>query len=64
MFQSLNAGMAKVEKPKVKQLGIKVDVDLWRRFRTLAFQQDRTATELLEEAMREYLERHHGGDII
>jgi len=44
--------------PVRKQIGVKLDQDLWRRLKILALKQDRTAGELLEEAMGEYLNRH------
>ncbi len=54
--------MAKAEsdkvKPKRKQIGVKLNQDLWRELKILALKQDRTAGELLEDAMREYLKRH------
>ncbi len=51
------------KEPKTtKQLGVQVDRDQWRRFRTLAFQKGVTATDMLREAMEEYVERH-GGDV-
>jgi len=57
--------MAKTQKGKEetprKQIGVKLDMDLWRELRILALEEDRTAGELLEEAMREYLERHRRG---
>lgn len=47
------------KEPKAtKQLGVQVDKDQWRRFRLLAFKQDRTAGDLLKEAMAEYLLNH------
>ena len=47
------------ELPKTtKQLGVQVDVGLWKRFRKLALDKDVTATELLREAMEEYLLKH------
>ena len=50
--------MAKVvEKPKVKQLGVMVNVALWKDFKKMAVDKEITATELLEEAMRKYLEK-------
>ena len=50
--------MAKVvEKPKTKQLGVMVNVTLWKEFKKMAVDKDITATELLEEAMRKYLEK-------
>ncbi len=45
-----------------KQLGVQVDVGLWKRFRKLALDEDVTATELLREAMEEYLLKHGAGD--
>jgi hypothetical protein len=50
----------KQESPR-KQIGVKLDVDLWREIRILALETDRTAGELLEEAMQEYLVKHKGG---
>ena len=44
-----------------KQIGVKLDVDLWRELRILALEKDRTAGDLLEEAMREYVARHKRG---
>jgi hypothetical protein len=41
-----------------KQIGVKIDPELWKEMRVLALQQDITATEALNRAMREYLERH------
>ena len=49
------------ERPGRRQIGVKLDMDLWRELRILALEEDRTAGELLEEAMREYLERHRRG---
>lgn len=49
----------KTKKAKVdrRQIGVKLDSELWRQVRILALEQDRTAGELLEDAMREYLEK-------
>jgi predicted DNA-binding protein len=44
-----------------KQLGVQVDVGLWKRFRKLAVDRDRTAGDLLKEAMEEFLQRHEDG---
>ena len=44
------------DQPMRKQLGIQVDVDLWKQFKAAAIMQDKTATELLNEAMRRTLE--------
>ena len=41
-----------------KQIGAKIDATLWKELRKLAIEQDRTATQLLNEAMREYLAKH------
>ena len=49
----------KEETPR-KQIGVKLDVDLWKDLRKLALDMDRTGGELLEEAMREYLAKHKG----
>lgn len=43
---------------KPKQIGVKIDPALWKELRLLALKQDRTATELLEEAMKEYIKKH------
>jgi predicted transcriptional regulator len=51
-------GPEEKERRARKQIGVKLDVDLWREIRVLAVETDRTAGELLEEAMREHLERH------
>ncbi len=48
------------DKPARKQIGVKLNQDLWRELKILALQQDRTAGELLEDAMEEYLKRHKG----
>jgi len=41
-----------------KQIGVKINSDLWRELRKAALDQDRTATELLEEAIQDYIEKH------
>lgn len=41
-----------------KQIGAKIDADLWMQMRMLALMQGTTATKLLNEAMREYLDKH------
>ena len=48
----------KMEGKITKQLGVQVNKEQWRKFRSLAVLQDRTAADLLEEAMAEYLEKH------
>jgi hypothetical protein len=42
-----------------RQIGIRLDMGLWRSIKMIALEQDRTATEVLEDAMREYIDRHH-----
>ncbi len=55
--------MTKIEKPRtMKQLGVQVDVAQWRRFRAFAMSQGRTASEVLKEAIEEYL-RKHGSEV-
>jgi len=39
-----------------RQIGVLIDFRLWRQFRALAVMKDITARELLEEALRYYLE--------
>ncbi len=48
----------KKPKPIRRQLGILFSEGLWIRLRMLALEQRRTGTELMEEAVREYLEKH------
>ena len=43
------------KQPERKQIGVKIDSELWTRIKILALEQGRTAGELLEEAMRAYL---------
>lgn len=50
----------KGEQAERKQIGFKIDQDLWHKLRVLALTQNRTATELLEESMKEYLAKHGG----
>jgi hypothetical protein len=40
-----------------KTIGVKVDEQIWRQFRALAISQGKTAGELLDELMREYVGR-------
>ena len=44
-----------------RQIGVKLNSELWRQVRILALEQDRTAGELLEDAMREYLTKRGRG---
>ena len=46
-----------------KQVGAKIDAELWKQMRVLAIEQGTTATRLLNDAMREYIERHKGGGV-
>jgi hypothetical protein len=39
-------------------IGAKVDVTLWLQLRTLAIQQGRRSSDLLNEAIDEYLNKH------
>jgi len=48
---------------KPKQIGVKIDPALWKELRMVALEQDRTATELLEEAIREYIDRHRDNPV-
>jgi len=44
-----------------KNIGVKVDEKLWRNFRALAISQGKTAGELLDELMVEYVGRSRSG---
>lgn len=50
-------------KTKRKQIGVKIDVQLWRQFRAAAILQGRTATEALEEVMRRFLTKEMMNDL-
>lgn len=52
----------KEPKPKRRQLGILFSDRLWTELRIMALRKKKTATELIEEAVKEYLERHGNGD--
>jgi hypothetical protein len=41
-----------------RQIGCKVNWSLWTEFKVMGIKQGRDAGEILEDAMREYLERH------
>jgi|GEM_PF-4769369 metal-responsive CopG/Arc/MetJ family transcriptional regulator len=43
--------------PERRQTGVKLDTELLREFKVLAARNDTTLGELLEQAMKEYLER-------
>ncbi len=44
-----------------KQIGVKIDSELWMQIKILALKQGRTAGELLEDAMRLYLKTKTDG---
>ncbi len=46
------------DKDQPRQLGVKIDPMLWKELRMLALQQDTTATDLLERAIKEYVTNH------
>ena len=48
----------KQDEPERRQIGVLIDFRLWRQFKALAVMRDITAGELLEEAMRLYLEKN------
>lgn len=41
-----------------RQLGVVIDSELWRRFKSIAVLRGKTATSFLEECMRESLEKY------
>ncbi len=47
----------KEKKIQRKQIGVKIDVDLWREIKILALKENRTAGEILEDSLRDYLEK-------
>ncbi len=49
------------QEPERKQVGIHVDVNLWRRFRANALEQGIGAGQLIEELIRQYLDRKDKG---
>jgi metal-responsive CopG/Arc/MetJ family transcriptional regulator len=44
------------QKPERRQTGVKLDVELLRKFKILAAERETTLGELIEEAMRNYLQ--------
>jgi len=44
------------QKPERRQTGVKLDVELLRKFKVLAAERETTLGELIEEAMRNYLQ--------
>lgn len=49
------------QEPGRRQTGVKLDSALLREFKVLAARHDTTLGELLEKAMREYLQRSEEG---
>jgi len=46
--------------PERRQLGVKIDVELWRQLRAFAVKRGINAFELLEQAIAEFLQKHRG----
>ncbi len=46
------------KEPERRQIGCKLDTDLWTRIKILALKKGVTGGELLEDAIREYLAKH------
>lgn len=44
-------------KPERKQVGVHIEVELWRKFRSKAVEQGVQAGHLMEELIREYLKK-------
>ena len=40
-------------------VGIKIDKELWSRFRQVCFMKKRTATEVVEELMQDYTRKYN-----
>ena len=45
-------------KAKTRTIGCRVDEQLWKDIRKLAIDLDKKATNVLDEAMRDYLKKH------
>jgi hypothetical protein len=45
------------DEPERRQTGVKVDLQLWRDFKAAAVKHGTTATGMLEQAMRDYLDQ-------
>ena len=56
-FMKRKRGTPKKE-PERRQIGCKLDTDLWTRIKILALKKGVTGGELLEDAIREYLAKH------
>jgi len=48
---------SKEKKVERKQIGVKINVELWREIKILALREGRTAGEILEDSLRDYLKR-------
>lgn len=60
-MKGVNESMTdKQPEKEARQLGVKINPSLWKQMKLLAVAQDKTATELLEQAMVEYIEKHKG----
>lgn len=42
-----------------KQIGCKIDIELWTEIKILALKEGRTAGELLEDALKLYLQQYN-----
>lgn len=49
------------KQPERKQIGVKIDSELWMQIKILALKQGQTGGALLEEAMRLYLKTKADG---
>jgi hypothetical protein len=47
---------------KKKNIGVKVDEAIWRQFRSLAIAQGKTAGDLLDDLMAEYVAKSRSHD--
>ena len=48
----------KKKQPERKQIGVKIDSELWMQIKILALKQGRTGGQLLEDALRLYLGKY------
>ena len=48
---------SKEKKIQRKQIGVKIDSELWREIKILALREGRTAGEILEDSLMDYLKR-------
>ena len=42
-----------------KQVGAKIDADLWKQLRMIALEESTQAGALLDQAMKEFIEKHY-----